>query len=80
MAYHYSMKTTLVIADDKYEKIRKVAQLRKKSIAHIINEAIDETLFAGQNEGLKSLKGVLKGSKITLRDLNQVKPKIPDCL
>lgn len=74
------MKTTLMIADDKYEKIRKVAHLRKKSIAHVINEAIDASLFAGQNEGLKNLKGILKGAKITLHDLNQVKLKILDIL
>lgn len=70
------MRTTLIIADDKYEKIRRMAQLRKKSMAQIINEAIDESLCSDQHNGLKSLKGILKGANITASDIKQAKLKI----
>lgn len=76
MVYIYGMRTTLIIADDKYEKIRKIATLRRKSMAQIINEAIDESLISAQHSGLKSLKGILKGANFTTSDIEQAKLKI----
>ncbi len=71
------MKTTIILPDNKYNKLKDLAHRKSISLARAINDAIDQTYFNGANLSFKQLKGKSRGSGITDKEIDAVKIKLP---
>jgi hypothetical protein len=72
------MKTTIILPDPKYKRLKSIAYKKKTSLAKVINEALDLAYFTGDSLSFKSLKGIGGGNKsLSLKEIQTVKIK-PD--
>lgn len=74
------MKTTIILPDKKYKRLKEIAHKKRKSLAKIINDALDETYFVSHTGSLKNLKGICRNDKISDKDLESVKIKFKGLL
>lgn len=70
------MKTTLIVPDDKYRRLKDIAYKRRTSLAKIINDALDDTYFSDRG-GFNALKGLCSSDRVSAKDLEDVKIKSP---